>query len=160
MSWRGAGSKPEAVANAAGGSGRGRRVKILIVDDDEDMRNVIRLALESHGHVVREFGDGIEALKFARADHPDLMILDVNLPGVDGYEICYLVKSDPKLRHTRVIMLTVRDRETDIAAGRGALADAYLIKPFDPDKLLAAIADLKSGARGPYPAGGSPGAGD
>ena len=127
-------------------------MKILIVDDDEDLRKAVRLALESQGHVIREFGNGIEALKFARADHPDLIVLDANLPGVDGYEICYLVKSDPKLRHTRVIMLTVRDQEADIAAGRGALADAYLIKPFDPDRLLAAITNLKSGGGGPYPA--------
>lgn len=135
-------------------------MKILIVDDDEDLRKVVRLALESQGHVIREFGNGIEALKFARADHPDLIVLDANLPGVDGYEICYLVKSAPELRHARVIMLTVRDREADIAAGRGALADAYLIKPFDPDKLLAAITSLKSGASGPYPARGSQGADD
>ena len=127
-------------------------MKILIVDDDEDLRKAVRLALESQGHVIREFGNGVEALKFARADHPDLIVLDANLPGVDGYEICYLVKSAPGLRHTRVIMLTVRDQEADIAAGRGALADAYLIKPFDPDRLLAAITNLKSGGGGPYPA--------
>ena len=127
-------------------------MKILIVDVDADMRKAVRLALECHGHVVREFGNGIEALKHARAGHPDLIVLDVNLPGVDGYEICYLVKSAPELRHTRVIMLTVRDQEADIAAGRGALADAYLIKPFDPDRLLAAITNLTSGGSGPYPA--------
>lgn len=126
-------------------------MKILIVDDDADMRKVVRLALERHGHVVREFDSGIEALKHARAGHPDLIVLDANLPGVDGYEICYLVKSAPELRHTRVIMLTFRDQEADIAAGRGALADAYLIKPFDPDRLIAAITSLEGGGSGPYP---------
>lgn len=134
-------------------------MKILIVDDDEDTRKMARLSLERQGHVIREFGNGIEALKFARADRPDVIILDANLPGVDGYEICYLIKSAPELRHAHVIMLTVRDRETDIAAGRGALADAYLIKPFDSGKLLAAITNLKSGGSGPYPAPGSQGAG-
>ena len=126
-------------------------MKILIVDDDEDMRKVVRLALERHGHVVREFGNGIEALKHARAGHPDLIVLDADLPGVDGYEICYLVKSAPELRHTRVIMLTARDQEADIAAARGALADAYLIKPFDSDRLLAAITNLEGGGSGTFP---------
>lgn len=135
-------------------------MRIVIVDDDEDIRNAVRLALERRGHSVREFGNGIEALKYARADRPDLMILDADLPGVDGYEICYLVKSAPELRHTRVIMLTVRDREADVAAGRGALADAYLVKPFDADRLLGAIANLKSGGGGPYPDRSSRGNGD
>lgn len=127
-------------------------MRVLVVDDDEDMRKVIRMALEPLTHDIHETGDGIEALNLARAEHPDLVILDVMMPGVDGYEICYLIKTDPALQHTRVIMLTVRHHKIDISIGRGAFADAFLVKPFDPDVLLAAIGKLGQGERGPFPA--------
>ena len=127
-------------------------MRILIVDDDEDMRKVIRMALEPLTHDIHEAGNAIEALTSARAERPDLVILDVMMPGVDGYEVCYLIKTAPELQHTRVIVLTVRDHKIDISIGRGAFADAYLVKPFDPDKLLAAIAKLEGGKSGPFPA--------
>lgn len=130
-------------------------MKILIVDDDESMREVMRITLAGLGHQIHEVGNGIDALKSARAECPDLVILDVMMPGVDGYEICYLIKTTPELRHTRVILFTIRDQEVDIVSGKGALADAYLVKPFEPDKLLAAIARLQAGESGPYPTVGS-----
>jgi DNA-binding response OmpR family regulator len=126
-------------------------VRILIADDDADMRKVIRKALEPLSHDIHETDNAIEALKIARVERPDLVILDVVMPGVDGYEICYLIKTAPELQHTRVIMLTVRQQQIDISIGRGALADAYLVKPFNPDKLLAAIAKLEGGKSGPFP---------
>lgn len=117
-------------------------MKILIVDDDEDMRIVIRATLEPLTHNIYEAGNAIEALKTARTERPDLVILDIMMPGVDGYEICYLIKTAPELQHTRVIILSVRQQEIDISIGRGALADAYLVKPFDSEALLAAIEKL------------------
>ena len=130
-------------------------MRILIVDDDDDMRIVTRKVLNGLGHQFYEANSGVEALKLARTLRPDLVILDVMMPGVDGYEICYLIKTDPELQHTRVIMLTVRDQKADISFGHGAFADAYLIKPFDSDKLLAAIAKLYRGESGPFPIVGS-----
>ena len=127
-------------------------MRILIVDDDEDMRKVMRMTLEPLTHDIHEAGNAIEALTLARAERPDLVILDVMMPGVDGYEICYLIKTAPELQHTRVIVLTVRHHKIDISIGRGAFADAFLVKPFDPAKLLAAIGKLTRGESGPFPA--------
>ena len=131
-------------------------MQILIVDDDDDMRKVTRQVLKGLGHQIHEADSGVEALKLARTLRPDLVILDVMMPGVDGYEICYLIKTAPELHHTRVILLTVRDKKVDISFGHGAFADAYLVKPFDSDKLLAAITKLDRGESGPFPAVGSP----
>jgi two-component system alkaline phosphatase synthesis response regulator PhoP len=130
----------------------GGNVRILIVDDDEDMRRVIRTTLEPLTHDIHEASNAIDALTLARAERPDLVILDVMMPGVDGYEICYLIKTSPELHHTRVIILTVRHQKIDISISRGAFADAFLVKPFDPGKLLAAIGRLERGERGPFPA--------
>lgn len=127
-------------------------MRILIVDDDDDMRKMIRMTLKSLTDDIHETGNGVEALNIARAERPDLVILDVMMPGVDGYEICYLIKTAPELQHTRVIMLTVRHHKIDISIGRGAFADAFLVKPFEPAKLLAAIAKLGRGESGPFPA--------
>jgi DNA-binding response OmpR family regulator len=126
-------------------------MRILIVDDDDDMRKVIRRTLEPLTHDIVEAGNAIEALELARAERPDLVILDVMMPGVDGYEICYLIKTAPELHHTRVIMLTIRHHKIDISIGRGAFADAFLVKPFDPDELLAVIGKLERGESGTFP---------
>lgn len=126
-------------------------MRILIVDDDDDMRKMIRMTLKSLTDDIHEAGNAIEALNIARTERPDLVILDVMMPGVDGYELCYLIKTAPELQHTRVIMLTVRHHKIDISIGRGAFADAFLVKPLDPAKLLAAIAKLGRGESGPYP---------
>ena len=116
------------------------------------MRKVVRMALEPLTHDIHEAANAIEALHLARAERPDLVILDVMMPGVDGYEICYLIKTAPELQHTRVIMLTVRHQNIDISIGRGAFADAFLVKPLDPGELLAAIGRLGRGETGPFPA--------
>ena len=125
-------------------------MRILIVDDDEDMRKVVRATLEPLTHDIREARNPIDPLKLARAERPDLVILDVMMPGVDGYEICYLITTPPELQDTRVIILTGRENDIDISIGRGALADAYLIKPLSADRLLAAIGKLEGGESGPF----------
>ena len=131
-------------------------MKVLIVDDDDDARKLVRKALAPLTDDIQEVADGADALKHALADPPDLVILDVVMPGVDGYEICYLIKSAPELRHTRVIVLTVRHQKIDISIGRGAFADAYLVKPASAEKLRAVIGKLERGERGPFPASKRP----
>lgn len=126
-------------------------MRILVVDDDDDMRKVIRMTLEHLTHEIHEASNAIDALKIARAERPDVVILDVMMPGVDGYETCYLIKTAPELQHTRVIILTVRHHKIDISIGRGAFADAFLVKPIEPDQLIAAIAKLERGDSGPFP---------
>jgi len=126
-------------------------MKVLIVDDDEDARKLIRKVLAPLTDDVQDVTSGADALKHALANRPDVVILDVMMPGLDGYEICYLIKSAPELRDTRVIILSVRHDAIDISIGRGALADAYLVKPLDPDKLLATIGNVERGEHGPFP---------
>ena len=128
-------------------------MRVLIVDDEEITRTMLRTVVQSVTNDVHEAPNGVDALKQARELRPDVVLLDIMMPGVDGYEICYMIKSAPELRHTRVIILTSRADEDGVSTGRAALADAYLLKPFDPKLLLTTIDDLvRAGQRGPFPA--------
>ena len=127
-------------------------MRILIVDDDEITRAMLRATIERVTNDVHEAPNGVDALKQALEVRPDAVLLDIMMPGVDGYEICYLIKTAPELRHTRVIILTSRADKDGISTGREALADAYLLKPFEPDLLLTTIDNLvRAGQRGPFP---------
>jgi DNA-binding response OmpR family regulator len=127
-------------------------MRLLIVDDDETTRTMLHATLAPVADDIQEAVHGVEALQLARERRPDFVILDVMMPGVDGYEICYLMKTAPELPHTRVIILTSRGDAQGVATGRQAYADAYLLKPFDPDQLVAAIRSLQQGKPGPFPA--------
>jgi DNA-binding response OmpR family regulator len=126
-------------------------MKILIVDDDGITRAMIRATVEQLATEILEAANGVDGLRLAREKRPDVVILDVIMPGVDGYEICYSMKTAPELRGTRVIMLTSRSDTDGVSTGRAALADAYLLKPFEPDVLLATIRNSRFGQRGPFP---------
>lgn len=111
--------------------------KILLIEDQADLRLLVRLALEPLGAEVREMSDGMEALLAVRSFKPDVVILDVMLPGgVDGYQICQAIKQDPLTRATRVIMVSARGQKSDIEKGYRMKADCYLVKPFSPAALL------------------------
>ncbi len=109
------------------------------------MRTMLRATLSALTSDIHEAANGADALRIAREIQPDIVILDVMMPGVDGYEICYAIKTAPALAQTRVIILTVRNDADGISTGRAALADAYLIKPFDPDLLISTVRDLRRG---------------
>jgi two-component system KDP operon response regulator KdpE len=119
---------------------------ILIVDDEPQIRRVMLTTLSSHGYTVVEAKSGEEALDLIRADRPDLIILDVNLPGISGLETCREIRASSEVP---IIMLTVRNRERDKVQALDAGADDYVVKPFGVEELMARIrAALRRAAPG------------
>jgi putative two-component system response regulator len=111
--------------------------RVLIVDDDPASRALLRGLLIGEGLDVYEAGDGLEAVHLLRAEKPDLIFLDVRMPGLDGFEVCRIVKQDPDLHLVPVVLLTGQaDRESRLA-GLGCGADDFLAKPYDPSELKA-----------------------
>jgi DNA-binding response OmpR family regulator len=115
--------------------------RILVVDDESRVLAVIRRRLESVGYEVITAQDGAEGLDKARYLNPDLILLDVILPKMDGYEVCKQLKRDESLRHIPVLMLTGRSEEGDIHQGMITGADGYVTKPFQHEYLLSRIAE-------------------
>jgi DNA-binding response OmpR family regulator len=111
-------------------------VKILVVDDDIELRNLIAFALRQAGYLVVEAGDGPRAIAEFAGEKPDLVVLDVNLPQLSGFEVLKRIRAESK---TPVMMLTVRASEEDQVQGLDLGADDYLAKPFSPRTLLARI---------------------
>lgn len=112
---------------------------ILVVDDEEDVLELVRYNLEKNGYQVQTAVSGEEALKLARLKSPDLIILDLMLPGIDGLEVCKQLKSESKTQHTPIIMLTAKGEESDIVTGLELGADDYVTKPFSPKVLVARV---------------------
>src|SRR4030042_1669333 len=113
--------------------------KILVVDDEENIRELVRYNLAREGYQVTTVGSGEEALKQAGAKLPNLIVLDLMLPGIDGFDVCRQLKSDPRTAHIPIVMLTVKGEESDIVVGLELGADDYITKPFSPKVLLARI---------------------
>src|SRR5262245_26002329 len=119
--------------------GRRTRVKIMVADDDRDMVDMLSYWLKGHGYdVVRAF-DGEQAIKRWRETLPDLVILDIQMPKLDGFEVCRQMRMET---NSMVLMLTAHDREDDEVRGLELGADDYLRKPFSPKQLLARIKAL------------------
>ncbi|MDY0107140.1 MAG: response regulator [Giesbergeria sp.] len=117
--------------------------RILIVEDHADIRRLIRMTLEFENHEIHEAANADEGLLAVRGLMPDLLLLDIMMPGsMDGLDLCRLVKSDPSLGKPQVVLLTARGQSQDIEAGMNAGADAYLLKPFSPLKLIETIDNL------------------
>lgn len=115
---------------------------ILLIEDEPDLRQAIRLRLENAGYSVIEAEDGAIGLTAARAQHPDIILLDVMMPKLDGFHVAQSLKNDPRYNHIPIIMLTVKSQQTDIDAGMAAGADAYLTKPYQPHDLLGTISSF------------------
>lgn len=113
--------------------------RILAVDDSPTVLEMLTSILESGGYSVITATDGAEALEMARAERPDLILLDVMLPKLDGYRVCRLLKFDQHYRAIPIIMLTAKAEDQAVATGIRTGADQYLTKPVEPDALLAAI---------------------
>ncbi|HEX6289100.1 MAG TPA: response regulator transcription factor [Herpetosiphonaceae bacterium] len=114
-------------------------MKLLVVDDDLELQGLIGFALRQAGYLVLTADDGPGALAVFEREQPDLVILDVNLPGLSGFEVCRRIRADST---TPIMMLTVRSGEEDIVHGLDLGADDYLAKPFSPRTLLARVRAL------------------
>lgn len=119
------------------------RQTIVITDDQKEIRKLVRMTLDIGDFEVFEAETGKSAMELVRLVRPKVVLMDIMMPGeVDGLEACRLIKSDPKLAGTAVVMLTARGQQADIDAGKAAGADGYLIKPFSPLQLLDTIGNL------------------
>ena len=116
--------------------------KVMVVDDEPDLLETIQATLEMEGYECLVAYDGFRGLDRARTEKPDLIILDVMLPGLNGYKICRLLKFDEQYKHIPIIMLTAEAQEKDRLTGEETGADYYMTKPFSSDKLIAKIADF------------------
>lgn len=116
--------------------------KILIADDDDNIRELVRVSLETGGYELHEATDGVQALDMALKLQPDLIVLDIMMPGKVGYEVCAEVKKNPETRHTRIILLSARGKPISLQTGQALGADAYLSKPFNPEELERTVKKL------------------
>jgi len=112
---------------------------VLAVDDDPAVLRVIEALLTRNGYMVKTASTGAEALKILSQIVPAVLILDVMMPEISGYDLCYLVKSEERLKKTPVIFLTARGAPQDFKTGQDVGAVVYMVKPFQPDRLLQVI---------------------
>src|SRR3989339_1390147 len=110
--------------------------KILIVDDEQPILEALTIRLEANGYEVITAIDGADGLRKARLEKPDLIVLDVMLPKMNGYKVSRMLKFDENYQHIPIIMLTAKIQSVDMEQGKEAGADVYLTKPFQADELL------------------------
>jgi DNA-binding response OmpR family regulator len=112
---------------------------VLAADDDEDILELVAFRLERSGYTVLRAHDGEEALRLAREEQPDLVVLDVMMPKLDGFEVTRRLRADAATSSTPIILLTARAQDADVQMGFDAGADDYLRKPFSPQELRARV---------------------
>lgn len=113
--------------------------KILLVDDHPDIIRLLQISLKGAGHEILSARDGAEGLRKVQDERPDLVILDVVMPELDGFRVLNRIKTDPELRDTVVVMLTVKDHPEELTLGLDIGADFYLTKPFRPTDVTALV---------------------
>jgi two-component system alkaline phosphatase synthesis response regulator PhoP len=113
--------------------------KILIADDEQPLRLLVRATLGDEDYEILEASDGQETLEVARRERPKLLLLDIQMPEKNGFEVCEQLKSDPATADIVVVMLTVKSQQTDKERGRAVGADYYFTKPFSPLQLLQLV---------------------
>lgn len=116
--------------------------RILVADDDEDIRDLVATKLELGGYEVRTVGDGDAALETIRSWTPDLAVLNLAMPGMDGLDVLREVRRDPDVSETRIVILTARATTSDSDLGLTAGADVYVFKPFSPADLLNRVEEI------------------
>lgn len=125
---------------------------VLVVDDEPNILQLVRITLEGTRVRVLEAADGTSGLEQALATRPDLILLDVDLPDVNGLDVCRRLKAEAALAQTRIVMLTAAAQQDDVARGFAAGADQYLTKPFSPVRLLSLVEHLVPAANPWQPA--------
>jgi len=113
--------------------------KILIAEDERDIRDLITYTLQFAGYEVVSAGDGEEAVRLALQEMPDLVLMDVRMPRMTGYEACKAIKADEKTKGIPVVFLSAKGQEAEIQAGMQAGAVEYMVKPFSPDQLTTRV---------------------
>ena len=116
--------------------------KVLVVEDDKDILQLVKMYLDNEGFRTVTASNGTEALRQARSEHPDLVVLDLMLPEVDGLEVCKKLRMAPQTAMVPIIMLTAKREESDTVVGLELGADDYVGKPFSPRALMARIKAL------------------
>ncbi|MEH3078076.1 MAG: response regulator transcription factor [Quadrisphaera sp.] len=119
-----------------------RRARVVVVEDEPAIADAVAARLRADGHEVSLAADGPAGVELCRLVRPDLVVLDLMLPGFDGYEVCRRIQSEPGGLHAAVLMLTARDDEADLVLGLRLGADDYLTKPFSPRELSARVGAL------------------
>lgn len=118
--------------------------KILIVEDEPNLLQLERILLASRGYEVKGVGDGQAALDAVTTMKPDLLLLDIMLPKIDGFEVCRQIKANAATRHMQVVLLTAKKSREDFANGEQVGADDYITKPFKAEKVIRTIQRLLS----------------
>jgi len=116
--------------------------KILIADDNENIREALTYLLEDEGYTLWLAKDGADTLKKVREVSPDILLLDVMMPEINGYDVCRAIKNDPDLKKIYVIMLTAKGQVAEQERGKEAGADEYIVKPFSPIDILTKIKNV------------------
>ena len=116
--------------------------RVLVVDDDPVIQRLLKVNFEMEGYQVTVAGDGLEGLERARADRPDVVVLDIMMPKMDGLAVTRALKADPDTAPIPVLLLSAKAQEADMRAGAATRADAYVTKPFDPLELLERVEAL------------------
>ncbi len=119
-----------------------KKKRILLVDDEVDFVEVLRVRLENSNYEVVVAYDGEEGLERAEREEPDLIILDIMLPKINGFDVCRKLKVDENFKNIPIIMLTAKFQANDIKFGMAMGADAYITKPFEPHLLIEKIREL------------------
>lgn len=116
--------------------------KILIAEDERDIRDLVAFTLRFAGHEVVAVGNGAEAVEAAAKEMPDLILMDVRMPRMTGYEACEKMKADPALQNIPVVFLSAKGQDSEIQTGLSAGAAEYLLKPFAPAELTQRVGEL------------------
>ncbi|WP_341891056.1 response regulator [Variovorax sp. YR752] len=116
--------------------------KVLIADDEANIVISLEFLMKREGHAVSIARDGPAALAAIRGTKPDLVLLDVMMPGLSGFEVCQAVRADESLAGVKILMLSAKGRDTDIAKGQAMGADAYMTKPFSTKELAAKVREM------------------